>query len=314
MSYPTWAEGLVNRINRFTKLDAYLLPRMDDLASEISQYKFYRSLDLKSAYHQIHIWEEDKQYTAFEANGKLYMFCRVPFGVTNGVDCFQRTIDNIIKWHNLHGTYAYIVNIVVAGKTQQEHDENLIKFSNIALLHNLIFNEKKSVISTESIDFLGYTISQGKIKPDVERLRPLKEQPTPKKKTVLRRVIGLFSYYSSWIPKFSDKIRPLIITDTFLLKRNFLKAFNDLKDEIGSALLYSINENIPFIVETDALDTDVAAALNQAGRPVAFFSFTLIPMERKYASVEKESCAIVEAIKKWSQYLSVWRFTIVTDQ
>ena len=128
-------------INRFTKLDTYPLPRMEDLASEISQYKFYISLNLKNAYHQIPIREEDKQNSAFEANGNLYQFCSVPFGVTNGVACFQRTIDNIIKQHKLRGTYVYVGNIVVAGKTQQEHDENLTKFRNIAQLHNLTFNE-----------------------------------------------------------------------------------------------------------------------------------------------------------------------------
>ena len=50
---------------------------MDDLAQEIAKNKIYSLLDLKSAYHQIPIKEE--------ANGKLYQFCRIPFGVTNGV-------------------------------------------------------------------------------------------------------------------------------------------------------------------------------------------------------------------------------------
>ena len=65
---------------------------------------------------------------AFEANGKLYQFCRIPFGVTNGVTCFQRIIDKIIKENNLTGVYAYVNKIVVVGKNQQEHDENLEKF------------------------------------------------------------------------------------------------------------------------------------------------------------------------------------------
>ena len=89
---------------------------MDDLAQEIANYKIYSSLDLKSAYHQIPIKEEDKPYTAFEANGKLYQFCRIPFGVTNGVTCFQMIIDKIIKENNLTGVYAYVDNIVVVGK------------------------------------------------------------------------------------------------------------------------------------------------------------------------------------------------------
>ena len=99
-------------INRFTRLDAY--PK-DDLAQEIAKYKIYSSLDLKSAYHQIPI-KEDKPYMAFEANGKLYQFCRILFGVTNGVACFQRIIDKIIKENNLTGVYVNVDNIFVVGE------------------------------------------------------------------------------------------------------------------------------------------------------------------------------------------------------
>ena len=101
---------------------------MEDLAQEIAKYKIYSSLDLKSAYHQIPIKEEDKTYAAFESNGKFYQFCRILFGVTNGVACFQKIIDKIIKENNSTGVYAYVDNIVVVGKNQQEHDENLDKF------------------------------------------------------------------------------------------------------------------------------------------------------------------------------------------
>ena len=97
-------------INSFTRLDAY--PRMDDLAQEIAKHKIYSSLDLKSAYYQIPIQKEDKPYRAFKANGKLYQFCRIPFGVTNGVACFQRIIDKIIKENISTGMYAYVDNII----------------------------------------------------------------------------------------------------------------------------------------------------------------------------------------------------------
>ena len=127
-------------------------------------------------------------------------------------------------------------------------------------------------------------------------------------------MLGLFSYYSQWIPKFSDKIRPLITANSFPLDPESIKTFENFKEEIEKALLHSVDEKIPLVVETDASDTAIAATLNQAGRPVAFFSRTLTTTEQKHSSVEKEACAIVESVKKWSHYLSARRFVIVTDQ
>ena len=126
-------------------------------------------MDLKSAYHQILI-KEDKPYMAFEANGKLYQFCRILFGVPNGVACFQRVIDKIIKENNLTGVYAYADNIIAFRKNQQECDENLEKFKKITAQYKLTHNGDKSVFSETYIDFLGYNTSQGLLRPDAERL------------------------------------------------------------------------------------------------------------------------------------------------
>ena len=80
-------------VNRFTLLDAYPLPHIEDLVNNVAQDKYYSSLDLLSVYHQILLLSEEKHYTAFEAGGKLFQYKRLPFGVTNGVPTFQRAID-----------------------------------------------------------------------------------------------------------------------------------------------------------------------------------------------------------------------------
>ena len=77
-------------INKYTLLDAYPLPRIADQVNEISKYKYYSTIDLKSAYYQIPIPEKDRPLTAFEADGGLWQFKVVPNGVTNGVAVFQR--------------------------------------------------------------------------------------------------------------------------------------------------------------------------------------------------------------------------------
>ena len=114
-------------INMFTQLDAYPMPNIIKMINDISKYKYFTTLDSKSAYHQVPIKEEDHKYTAFEINGKLYQFTRLPFGVTNGVSTLQRSIDHIIEVEKLDDTFAYVDNLTVCGRTLDKHNKNLMK-------------------------------------------------------------------------------------------------------------------------------------------------------------------------------------------
>lgn len=301
-------------INRFTQLDAYPLPRIEDTVNEVAKHKIYSTLDLKSAYHQVPLKDDEKHYTAFEACGKLYQFRRIPFGVTNGVACFQRIIDDIIQTENLKGTYAYLDNITVCGMTQEEHDKNLEKFMETAKKYNLTFNHDKSIISRQELSLLGYTINRGDIKPDPERLRPLMELPVPADRPALQRALGMFSHYSRWIPRYSERVRPLVQNCSFPLNKTAKEAFESIRSDIANAVVTAIDDTAPFVVETDASEHAIAATLSQNNRPVAFFSRTLSDSERRHSSVEKEAYAIVEALRKWKHYLIGRHFKLITDQ
>ena len=100
----------------------------------------FSTIALKSAYHQVPLKPEEKHYTAFEACGRLYQFTRVPFGVTNGVPCFQRIMDTFIKKENLAGTYVYLDDVTICGKTQEDHDRNLERFLETAKKLNINYN------------------------------------------------------------------------------------------------------------------------------------------------------------------------------
>ena len=154
----------------------------------------FSTLDLKSAYYQIPSCEADREYTAFEADGQLFQYTRLPFGVTNGVSMFQRVIQGIIQKHNLKDTYAYLDNVTIAGIHKEDHDRKLSALRTAAEKENLTFNEEKSVIGKTEIDLLGYRISHGVIKPDPERLKPLVNLQLPTCKSNLQRVVGMFAY------------------------------------------------------------------------------------------------------------------------
>jgi len=76
-------------INRYTHLDAYPLPSLEDIVSKVSKNSVFTTIDLKSAYHQVPLREKDRPFTAFEACGRLYQFRRLAFGLTDDVPTFE---------------------------------------------------------------------------------------------------------------------------------------------------------------------------------------------------------------------------------
>ena len=144
-------------------------------------------------------------------------------------------------------------------------------------------------------------------------LRPLKELPPPQNIAAQHCVIDMFSYYSKWTPKFSEKIRPLIQNKLFPISESVLQIFEQLKLDIETSVIYAIDDSIPFEVETDASNYAMAATLNQAGRPVDFFSQTLDPSVQNHSPVEKEAYAIVESLKGWRHFLLGRHFKLITD-
>ena len=118
---------------------------------------------------------EDRQFTAFEADGKLYQYTHLPFGVTNGVSFFQRIVNELIAKYELHDTCTYLDNITMSGVNKSDHDAKLKALIEAAEAEKLTFNFDKCGFAKSEIDLLGYRVSHLKIQPDAERLQPLHE-------------------------------------------------------------------------------------------------------------------------------------------
>ncbi len=84
--------------------------------------------------------------------------------------------------------------------------------------------------------------------------------------------MGMYSYYSKWIPSYSELTYPLSHCTSFPLTSTAISSFCAAKIAIERAVLTTIDEDVSFMVETYASHHAIDATLNQAGRPVAFFS------------------------------------------
>ncbi|KAK4320182.1 hypothetical protein Pmani_008945 [Petrolisthes manimaculis] len=231
-------------INRFTLLDAYPIPHINKLVHSLAKYRIFTKLDLKSAYYQVPLRDDEKLYTAFEADGQLFQYTRIPFGLTNAVAAFQRLINTIISDSNLGDTFAYIDDVIICGFGQEDHDKNLENFRDVASKYNLTLNESKCQYSMTEISYLGYCISDGTIRPDPERLKPLLDMPCPTDLVSLKRTLGLLSYYSQWIPNYSSRILPLLSSKSFPLDCLSVQCFESLKKEICKASVAALDEDL----------------------------------------------------------------------
>ena len=74
---------------------------------------------------------------------------------------------------------------------------------------------------------------------------------------------GLFSYYAKRIPNFSKKAGPLLHCNASPSSNEAVIAFKTLKNDLCNASLSSVQDGVPFEVETDASDFALAAVLHK---------------------------------------------------
>ena len=99
----------------------------------------------------------------------------------------------MIDPEDLKDTFPYLDNITVAGRNQEEHDQNFARLLAVLQQRNWTLNDLKTISSVSCINILGDCVGNGVIKPDPERLQPLKDLPPPSNQKLLKHVLGLFA-------------------------------------------------------------------------------------------------------------------------
>ena len=72
-----------------------------------------------------------------------------------------------------------INNVLVHGKTQQEHDQRLMVVLNRLCKAKVTLNKEKCEFSKHSIRFLGQIIDQSGIRPDPEKVKAIQDMQEP---------------------------------------------------------------------------------------------------------------------------------------
>ena len=214
-------------------------------------------------------------------------------------------------------------DILVSGKTDDEHLSNLKRVMSVLRDSGLTLRKSKCFFFRDHVTYCGYVVSKDGVSPMPSNVEAVKNAPEPTNVTELRSFLGMVNYYHSYLPRLATVTEPVhqLLRKGVAWKwsESCATAFTAVKEMLcGAPLLAHFDLSKPIVVHCDASPYGLGAVLSHvdsdgAERPVSFASRTLSVAERNYAQVEKEGLALVYAVKKFHQFLFGHRFVLYTD-
>lgn len=311
------------KLNEVSMVDAYPMPRVDELVERLGPARYISTLDLTKGYWQIPLSQEAKEKMAFLTPEGSFHYVRMPFGLQGAPATFQRAMDQILRPHREYAP-AYLDDIVIFSRDWESHLPKVQAVLNALRKAGFTINPAKCALGMEEARYLGYVVGRGEIKPQLNKVEAIQNWPRPLTKKQVKAFLGIVGYYRRFVPRFADIAVPL--TDLTKGTKSAMvrwspeaeRAFQELKQALCRQPVFMAPDfSREFVVQTDASEVGLGAVMSQVvngeEHPVIYLSRKLSPAERNYAIVEKEGLAIKWVLDSLRYYLLGRRFKLVSD-
>jgi len=184
------------------------------------------------------------------------------------------------------------------------------------------FNIAKCGFLKTTVQYLGYEVRAGELRPNPRKILALNSLPPPQTVRSVRQFIGLASYFRKFVPRFSQIMKPIY---SLTSSKSVFNWNNELEDIRKNIIAILINEPVlvifdpqhPIELHTDASSYGYGAMLmhriNGSPHVIEYFSKTTSPAESRYHSYELETLAVVESVTQFRHYLVGRTFVVYTD-
>lgn len=120
---------------------------------------------------------------------------------------FQKIIERILL--PCKSVVNFIVDIVVFGNSEKEHDENLKEVLEALKKHDILLRDKKCIFKVKSLNFLSLQLSQNGVKPLEKYTKVIENFRDPQTVEELMSFLGLVNFLHKWVPDLATLTEPL---------------------------------------------------------------------------------------------------------
>src|SRR5436189_1923200 len=113
------------KLNSKTIDDKFPIPDTADILNQLGKCTYFSTIDLKSGFHQIEMDSDSIEEAAFSTDQGHFEFLRMPFGLKNAPSTFHRLINFVLKDLINKICFVYLDDIIILGKSLQEHIQNI---------------------------------------------------------------------------------------------------------------------------------------------------------------------------------------------
>lgn len=216
----------------------------------------------------------------------------MPFGLKGGPATFQANVHFYLRELLGKGVVAYLDDVLVYSKTFEEHMVLLGKVFKLLQTHCFFPKLSKCHFALHKIDYLGYHVSATGVSPQstyIEAVEKWREKLSGVHD--VRRFLGVMNYCRMFMgPEYAA------LAEQQLSKH--------LSKRLREFTLVQVPDPLqPYPLYSDASGVAVGAVLEEGGKPVAFFSKQLTPVEQRYSVHDQELLALVRTLEKWRHFL-----------
>ncbi len=287
-------------LNAFLKQATYPLLDVESVFPKFRGAKYFSKLDLTAGFWQVLLDEVSSKICTSSTPFGRYRYLCLPFGISPAPKVFHQIVGDVI--HDLADVMHFVDFVLVWGHTQQEHNERLAAVLDRFRESGFTFKLVKCEFGKTDVMFLGHLDNGSEIRPNPDKVAAVHLFPVPTSVEDVRRLLGVATYISKFIPRFSAKTSAL--RESKRTQRSYglwtprhqeaLTAIQ--KEQESEKVLYIFDPKKPTQVDTDTSRTGLGAVLMQNDRPNTYAACSLLPMEQNYSTIEKELLAVVFAL------------------